>query len=102
MAKELPLGAMLSTIAPSSFVAASLQDVLDDLSSRFVLNVPDEELASVERILFQVEQAFWFYEDFVRPQQARLPHYTLKNFSAVLFKHCPLLRQWQHEHEQAF
>jgi mRNA-decapping enzyme subunit 2 len=26
--------------------------------SRFILNLPDEELASLERICFQVEQAY--------------------------------------------
>lgn len=36
---------------------AGLEDVLEDLSSRFILNLPAEELASPERICFQVEQA---------------------------------------------
>ncbi|CAG8615305.1 22403_t:CDS:2 [Cetraspora pellucida] len=47
---------------------ASFSEILDDLSSRFIINVPEEELASVERICFQIEQAHWFYEDFVREQ----------------------------------
>ncbi|PKY51276.1 hypothetical protein RhiirA4_407311 [Rhizophagus irregularis] len=59
---------------------ATFAEILDDLSSRFIINVPEEELASVERICFQIEQAHWFYEDF----------------------HCPLLHQWSHEHEKAF
>ncbi|KAL7750502.1 mRNA-decapping enzyme subunit 2 [Sorochytrium milnesiophthora] len=46
------------------FANATLSDVLDDLASRFIINVPDEELQSVERICFQIEQAHWFYEDF--------------------------------------
>ncbi|KAL0080287.1 DCP2-domain-containing protein [Phycomyces blakesleeanus] len=67
---------------------ATFEEILDDLSrqttshavGRFIINVPDVELKSVERICFQVEQAHWFYEDF----------------------HCPLLRQWAHEHERAY
>lgn len=33
------------------------KDVLDDLSSRFILNLPAEELELPERVCFQVEQA---------------------------------------------
>jgi hypothetical protein len=57
--------------------------------SRFIINVPEEELASVERICFQIEQAHWFYEDFVREQNPSLPSFNLKNFSAkyILFFH---------------
>ncbi|KAG8683918.1 mRNA-decapping enzyme subunit 2, partial [Ceratobasidium sp. 395] len=40
-----------------SFKNATFEDVWEDLSSRFILNVPDEELETVERICFQVEQA---------------------------------------------
>jgi len=81
---------------------ATFEEILDDLSSRFVINVPEEELASVERICFQIEQAHWFYEDFVREQKPELQSFSLKNFSAKIFQHCPLLRQWEHEHERAF
>jgi mRNA-decapping enzyme subunit 2 len=37
-----------------------------------VLNCPAEELNSFERILFLVEQAHWYYEDFVREQNTAL------------------------------
>lgn len=55
--------------------------------SRFIINVPVEELSSIERICFQIEQAYWYYEDFVREQNPNLPYYNLKNFSAkyILF-----------------
>jgi len=76
--------------------------VLEDLSSRFILNLPDEELSSLERICFQVEQAHWFYEDFIREQNPNLPSLPLKKFSAMLFHACPLLHQWSDDHEQAF
>ena len=71
-------------------------------SSRFIINVPDEELASVERICFQIEQAHWFYEDFIREQNPALPSFNLKSFSAKFFQHCPLLHEWANEHETAF
>ena len=47
-------------------------DLLEELAARFVLNCPEEELNSFERILFLVEQAHWYYEDFVREEQRNL------------------------------
>lgn len=41
----------------SAFAQLSFAEVLEDLSSRFIVNLPAEELASIERICFQVEQA---------------------------------------------
>ncbi|KAG6336666.1 hypothetical protein ID866_2413 [Astraeus odoratus] len=81
---------------------ATHEEVLEDLSSRFLLNLPEEELSSLERICFQVEQAHWFYEDFVREQNPKFPSLPLKKFSEMLFHACPLLHQWSHDHEQAF
>ncbi|PFH54466.1 hypothetical protein AMATHDRAFT_134154 [Amanita thiersii Skay4041] len=85
-----------------SYKHATHEEVLEDLSSRFILNLPDEELSSLERICFQVEQAHWFYEDFIREQNPNFPSLPLKKFSAMLFHACPLLHQWSHDHEQAF
>lgn len=66
--------------------------------------MPEEELSSVERICFQIEQAHWFYEDFVRASNASLPSFSLKNFASHFFRHCPLLAPWSgdQEIEQAF
>lgn len=36
----------------------SLNEVLDDLLVRFILNLPANELTSMERIYFQCEQAY--------------------------------------------
>jgi mRNA-decapping enzyme subunit 2 len=85
-----------------SYKRATHDEVLEDLSSRFILNLPDEELASLERICFQVEQAHWFYEDFIREENPKFPSLPLKKFSAMLFRACPMLHQWSHDHEHAF
>lgn len=34
-------------------------DVLDDLSSRFIVNMPFEERTDAVRVCFQLEQAHW-------------------------------------------
>ncbi|KZV71340.1 DCP2-domain-containing protein [Peniophora sp. CONT] len=87
---------------PSAPKYADLDEVFDDLSSRFILNLPDHQLNSLERICFQVEQAHWFYEDFVREANPSLPSLPLKRFSETFFNACPLLHRWSGDHEGAF
>lgn len=79
-----------------------LDVILDDLSARFIINLPEEELSSVTRICFGLEQAHWFYEDFFRPQHPTLPSVNLRAFTAALFSHCPLLWKFSGQHEAAF
>lgn len=38
---------------------------LEDVHTRFILNLPPEELATTDRIFFQLEQAWWYYEDII-------------------------------------
>lgn len=64
---------------------------MDDLCVRFIINLPQEDLSSVPRICFQVEEAQWFYEDFIRPLDPTLPSMTLRTFCLRIFQHCPLL-----------
>ncbi|KAI4155379.1 MAG: hypothetical protein LQ340_001021 [Diploschistes diacapsis] len=80
-----------------------LVDWLDDLCVRFIINLPREELESVERICFQVEEAQWFYEDFVRPLDPNLPSLNLRQFCFKIFQHCPLFSVYDAElHSKAF
>ncbi|KAF8587276.1 DCP2-domain-containing protein [Ramaria rubella] len=85
-----------------SFRNATFEQVLEELSSRFILNLPADELAEVERVCFQVEQAHWYYEDFIREEKPSFPSLPLKKFSEILFHSCPLLHHWSHDHETAF
>lgn len=89
-------------MADNSSNYTSLDDALDDLSSRFILNLPESELASVERVCFQVEQAHWFYEDFVRESNPQFPSFPLKKFSQIFFRACPVLHRWNSDFEIAF
>lgn len=70
--------------------------------SRFILNLPPSEMSSVPRLVFQVEQAYWYYEDWVREVNPALPSYNLKRFCDIFFKVCPVLSQWDGEHERMF
>jgi len=74
-------------------------DCLDEVHTRFILNVPPEELSTSERIFFQLEQAWWYYEDLIcdKIEQengvCNLPRFAnLKPFSKRLFEFSPLLR----------
>ncbi|KAF2083971.1 DCP2-domain-containing protein [Saccharata proteae CBS 121410] len=78
-----------------------LVDWLDDLCVRFIINLPQEELESVERICFQVEEAQWFYEDFIRPLDPTLPSLNLKQFCLAIFQHCPLFAEYTDQHYAA-
>jgi mRNA-decapping enzyme subunit 2 len=76
---------------------------LDDLCVRFIINLPKEDLSSVARICFQVEEAQWFYEDFIRPLDPTLPSMSLRSFCLRIFQHCPLLASFSVEnHMRAF
>ncbi|KAK3232425.1 hypothetical protein Dsin_004306 [Dipteronia sinensis] len=70
------------------------QELLDDLCSRFVLNVPKEDQQSFERILFLVEYAHWFYEDNSVENNPSLKSFTLKEFTCLLFNNCDVLRPY--------
>lgn len=70
------------------------QELLDDLCSRFVLNVPKEDLESFERILFLVEYAHWFYEDNSVEKNPSLKSFTLKEFTTLIFNNCDVLRPY--------
>lgn len=79
-----------------------MQDAFDDLSTRFIMNCPAEEFQSFERLFFQLEQAHWFYEDFLREKDGRLPGYSLKDFCAQFFEYCPLLQAYRGNFDQNY
>ena len=64
---------------------------------KFILNLPDDELASSVRIFFQLEQAWWFYDDFICDANTetakKLPRFKhMKPFSLAMFNFSPLLQ----------
>lgn len=78
-------------------------EVLDDLCSRFIINVPEVERKDVVRICFQIEQAHWFYIDFYSKKdnfQKSRKLVNLKEFAAIVFKHVPFLHPFAERVDQ--
>ena len=70
----------------------TLEDALEDVEDRFLYNHLQSELEQPDRLFFQIEQAWWFYEDFMADRVSHLPHFKqLKSFAEKIFEHCPLL-----------
>ena len=80
----------------------ALGDAFEDLSARFILNCPAEEFQSFERLFFQLEQAHWFYEDFLREQNPSLPGFKLQAFGHQFFEHCPLLHRYRKSFDEKY
>lgn len=78
---------------PLSFPGSSpLIPLFGPALSRFLLNIPPEE-AALDRIVFQIERAHWFYLDNFCAKNPELAKYALRTFSSIMFKHCPTLRR---------
>lgn len=74
----------------------SLEDILDELSVRFITELPPNDLSPPERLYFIIEESYWFFIDFYVPKyrhylrfrdfcQRILEHNNLK-FSATDFR----------------
>nr|XP_039270946.1 m7GpppN-mRNA hydrolase-like [Styela clava] len=66
-------------------------DVLDDLCSRFLLNIPGPEKDDMVRLCFQIELAHWFYLDFYRTENQDLPDCRVRDFAKIIFENYPFL-----------
>ncbi|XP_055314962.1 m7GpppN-mRNA hydrolase [Sitodiplosis mosellana] len=68
-------------------------DTLDDLASRFIINIPDNDRSNFVRICFQIELAHWFYLDFycTGEENHALVPCGIKQFASHIFNHIPFL-----------
>lgn len=82
---------------PTLQTSEELNIVLDDLCMRFLVNLPDVEYESFERLFFAIESAHWFYDDFFRAKDPSLPRLPLKHFAAKIFGHTALLHAHKHD-----
>ncbi|EQC39915.1 hypothetical protein SDRG_02571 [Saprolegnia diclina VS20] len=89
------------TLAPAG-KKPTMDEVMDELQSRFLMNLPESELSSSERLFFQIEQCYWFYEDFYADHHAHLTHLKLNDFARKMFNHCILLQPLKAQCESMF
>jgi mRNA-decapping enzyme subunit 2 len=84
--------------------APAMSEILDDLVLRFLLNLPEEDYNSMERLFFHIEEAHWFYEDFYRENAKKqgysLPSLSFKDFAVRIFNHHPFLAPYKHGVEE--
>ncbi|XP_002167956.1 m7GpppN-mRNA hydrolase [Hydra vulgaris] len=69
------------------------RDVLQDLCSRFLINIPENEKNNLVRICFQIELAHWYYIDFSRQENPDLPSCDMKNFIFIIFNEFEFLNK---------
>lgn len=67
-------------------------DILDDLASRFIINIPDSDRSNFVRICFQIELAHWFYLDFycTGEENRALVPCGIKQFASHIFNVCKI------------
>ncbi|ODV91732.1 hypothetical protein CANCADRAFT_30068 [Tortispora caseinolytica NRRL Y-17796] len=92
----------MSLIRSFSYEQCSFNEVLDDLWARFVVNTPAEEIQSVERVGFLIEEAHWFYLDFAREQNPKLRKLDFKTFCSLTLQKCPGLSHLGNKTKDAY
>lgn len=81
----------------------TLESALEDVEARFLYNLPESELSQADRLFFQIEQAWWFYEDFKADKYPHLPHFSkLQLFAKKVFSHCSILANYVDKWEELF
>lgn len=78
-------------VIPKSIAFQIPDYILNDLCTRFIINIPDVESRDLVRVFFQIELAHWFYLDFYCPDNSELRSVNLKEFASQMFIFCPTL-----------
>ena len=63
---------------------------MNEIYLRFILNLPEEELR-IERIGFNIEEAHWYYQDYIIEKDRSLPSLSEAQFSKHFFQFYPHL-----------
>jgi mRNA-decapping enzyme subunit 2 len=84
-------------------LSPTMHELIDDLVSRFFLNLPRDEIESELRCMHHMELAYWHFQDFFADRYSNLPKLNFKIFTQLVinritthniseFKNCPLLK----------
>lgn len=68
------------------------EEALRLIEGRFIASIPDADLVRPERLFFEMEQGWWFYEDHLADKHAHLPNLKFEKFARAMFQHCARLR----------
>lgn len=60
--------------------------ILDDLCSRFIVNMPPDHFKDPVRLCFQIEQAYWYYFDYFDEESDKV---DLRAFFQIIFNYVP-------------
>ena len=63
---------------------SNMESIMNEVYLRFILNLPEEELR-IERIGFNVEEAHWYYQDYIIEKDRSLPSLSEAQFSKTFF-----------------
>ena len=92
-----------SYIASMTSSDVNQEAALEDVVTRFLYNCPEEELKQPERLFMQIEQAWWYYEDFYADVYSTVPHVkTMISFCKLIFNHSELLRNYENQVDAFF
>ncbi|KAF8821119.1 hydrolase, NUDIX family protein, partial [Cardiosporidium cionae] len=72
-----------------------MESALLDCYGRFITLLPDALLKDHVHLYFQIQEAFWWYEDVWREGNAhKLPKLSLKDFGLLIASDCPVLKKY--------
>jgi 8-oxo-dGTP pyrophosphatase MutT (NUDIX family) len=74
---------------------ATFDEAIADICFRFLSNFPKGELATIDRLFFQIQQAHWYYCDFYVDEYNHLPHLNMWEFTRIIFEKYPLLTDYK-------
>eukprot|EP01091_Cochliopodium_minus_P010710 TRINITY_DN2899_c0_g1_i1.p1 TRINITY_DN2899_c0_g1~~TRINITY_DN2899_c0_g1_i1.p1 ORF type:complete len:535 (-),score=169.21 TRINITY_DN2899_c0_g1_i1:23-1627(-) len=81
----------------------SLEDVLDEISVKLILNQPKEDYTSWERIFFKIEESYWLYIDHYIIQYPYLKKFSgVQEFAKTIINHCPIIEKENFDIELEF
>jgi len=103
---------MASLGFPTSFTATdttyskhrySRFEILDEIATRFLMNLPEEERKDLVNVCFKIEAAHWFYMDHVSSQEnqclrsdQRWEGCSMREFATYMFQYVPYLQEHSH------
>lgn len=74
-------------------LSATLEDALDEIELRFISTLADREL-TIERLYFHLQQAHWYFIDFLADPDRGIPALSGGEFRRALFERSPSLNSY--------